>query len=360
MVKKLALLSAILFVGLAFFALDARAQERSGITIKPAVIEDEVEPGTVFSDAISVTNTGSEDQLYYLQSGNIRGLSEEGFPIFAEEGESTDYEIASWVKFSYKSLNIPAGETRKVPFSIVVPEDASPGSHLGSIFLSLESEAPKGIVGSGVGYQVATLINLRIEGDIREDALIREFSTDKAVYSKPNVDFVIDIQNTGNVLIRPRGLLEITNMMGDQVATIVVNEDLNAIFPDGRRVFEANWEGSGLHFGRYDAILSMIYGNETKKTISSSLSFWVLPLNIIGPIIGVVIGIILITIFITKLYIKRRLALLSEAAGVSKYRIKAEISRQKKDGPLTKALAVAIVLLVITIILLIILFFFFA
>jgi len=127
-----------------------------------------------------------------------------------EEGEETGFEITAWIKIPTDPITIAAGETKEIPFSIEVPSGAAPGGHFGGIFLSLTPERPKE-TGVGVGFQVGTIINLRISGDVFEEARIREFRTDRAMYSTPDVTFITRVENVGNVLIRPRGPLEITD-----------------------------------------------------------------------------------------------------------------------------------------------------
>jgi hypothetical protein len=78
--------------------------------------------------------------------------------------------------------------------------------------------------GAAVGYDVANIVSIRVAGDVSEGAEIRQFSTDQFVYGSTDVNFTLRIENLGNVLVRPSGPLEITNMFGKTVATLVFNE----------------------------------------------------------------------------------------------------------------------------------------
>jgi hypothetical protein len=108
------------------------------------------------------------------------------------------------------------------------------------------------------------------------------------------------------------GPLEIKNMFGKEVALLNFNESQAAIFPETTRNFAMNWTDPGIGFGRYEALVSLVYGEEGRKnTISSTVTFWVLPMNIIAPAIGILVFILAVVYFSIRLYVKRSVALLS-------------------------------------------------
>jgi len=153
---------------------------------------------------------------------------------------------------------------------------------------------------------------MRVAGDVDENAEIRQFSTSEYVYGTTDVDFTLRIENLGNVLVRPTGPLEITNMFGKQVALLTFNESQGSVFPGIVREYQFNWKDDGIGFGRYEARVSPIYGEEgTKKTVSSTVTFWVLPMNIIGPALGVLVLLLLAVYVGIKLYVRRTVALMS-------------------------------------------------
>ena len=166
--------------------------------------------------------------------------------------------------------------------------------------------------GIGIGYQVATIISLRVAGDIAEEAGLREFRTDKKIYGKPEVNFITKIENLGNVIIKPRGPVEITNMFGKKVATLKMNESAAAILPMEVRRFEILWQDNGLALGKYEAVMSLGYGEDGRKTISAALSFWVLPGKFVGFSLGGIALFFLLIVVAVKLYVRRKLRRFSQ------------------------------------------------
>ena len=356
-------ISTIFVFGLLAISNSVIAQEEqgAGVTIEPALIDEKLDPGDTFTTTMKVTNRTAREQEYYFISRNIKELTEGGRPIYADIEEETPYEISSWINLPEDPLPVPAGETGEIEITINVPENASPGSHFGSIFASLQPDLPDEIA-TGVGYQVGTLMNIRIAGNIVEDAILREFTSDKSVYTKPRVLFNAKVQNKSNVLIRPYGPLEITNIFGKKVATLTMNEKANGIFPEQTREFEVVWEGSDLSFGRYQALLGMVYGDEVRKNVSRTVSFWVLPMNIILPVVGGLIALIGGIYVLIRWRVNKKLKMLEEAYGAKAKTQGAGIDARlssEHTAPISRLSIIALSLLGLTLVFLIILFFLF-
>ena len=344
-------LLALLFAGVVLLPQDVFAQG-AGVSISPATIEESLDPGDSEEFSVTVQNLSSEEQTYYLYTRNISGVRDGGVPIFASSDlEQTGYELADWITLETNQIVVAAGAKQSLNFQLNVPQDAS-CSHFGGIFISVDPPELQNS-GAAVGYQVANIISLRISGDCNEEASIRQFSTTKFLYGSQNVDFVARIENTGDVLVRPTGPLEIYNMLGNKVGSFTFNEERSAVFPNSERTFDdINWTGNSLGFGRYEAILTPVYGEEGAiYTMSNTVTFWILPMNIIGPALGVLAVVLIIAFIMIKLYIRRSLAHLNQGRRV--------INRRKKSNSSTLVL-LAVVTLTVTALFLIVLLALFA
>jgi hypothetical protein len=321
------MLSAAFFFGfaaasVAFFRVGpARAQGPMGINVQPAIFEQKVAPGDMITSSFRAKNTGQAARTFYLSVRNIKGLGTLGDPIFAGESEPTGYELSSWISVSSDPLTIePNGET-EVPFSIKVPDNATPGGHYGSIFLTSRPQAPSQ-TGTGIGYEIAVVINLRSAGQATEEARIREFRTDKQVYANPDVNFFIKMENLGNVLVQPHGVIELSDFFGNKGDTVRINDPKAAVFPLSTREYQASWTGHWWTFGRRQATLSLAYGDESRNTVSATISFWVFPIKIMLAAAGAILLLILLFIAAVKITATRKLkqiygnvATLSSGAG---------------------------------------------
>jgi hypothetical protein len=287
----------------------------AGVGITPAVIEEGAVPGTSQEHIVTVTNLSAEEKQYFVYVRDIVGVKQDNSPLYADEGaEPTGFELSQWVSLDVSEITIPSQGSVQVKVTITVPPEASPGSHFGALFVSHEPPRLRS-TGAAVGYDVANIISIRVAGDANEKAEIRQFSTDRFVYGSTDIGFTLRIENLGNVLVRPVGPLEIRNMFGEQVALLTFNESQGSVFPGATREFSFRWQDDGIGFGRYEARVSPIYGGEgSKNTISSTVSFWILPMNIIGPAAGVLLLLLALVYLGTRLYVRRTVAVY-QAAG---------------------------------------------
>lgn len=310
------LVSTLLVVGFLPGVLFAQSNG-AGVGINPAVIDpaEKFSTGESAQFSVKVSNLSDVDQVFYLSKRDIVGQADGGVPIFAEAGgERTGYELTDWLTLEATELFIPAGQDKQMNFSMTVPDTAAPGSHFGSVIVTVEPPEMRSS-GASIGYEVANIIHIRIDGEVMEEARIRQFSTDKYLYGSTNVEFSARLENEGNTLVKPTGPLEITNMFGKRVALLTFNESQAGVFPktahsNGQRDFTVKWEDEAPGFGRYEALLSAVYGEDgAMKTMSSTVTFWILPMNIVMPAL-ITLAVVFIVLFVAvKLYVRRSLAL---------------------------------------------------
>ncbi len=352
----LSLVIGVMLLVTSFVATNVTAQEGAGITIIPTIIEgnDSVDPGAIITETIKVTNVNNESKEFYLYTRDIVGVEEGGTPVFAEAAaEPTGYELSQWVSLSHEVVTLGPGEEREISLTITVPDSATPGSHFGAVFASVQPPRLREI-GAGVGYEVASIISFRISGDVVDTARVRSLSTDKLFYSSKKVTFAARIENQGNILIRPRGPLTITNKFGGDSDSVMVNQSLSGIFPGAVRDLSIDWEEEGLGFGRYEAVLALAYdGNDGQKTMDATATFWIFPLKLMLIVVAAFASIFAIGYFVTRMYINR--AVMRAAGG---RRITPQ--RYRKQVGISRFTFVALALMFVTVIFLIALLVLFA
>ncbi len=336
--RSLFLLVITFFLATVFFSpLLATAQSAAGIGISPAIVEPvkQFNAGDVEQFVVQVSNLNNEEKTFYLSTRDIIGVRDGGVPIFASsDSPKTGYEITQWLTLSTDQITLEPNSSTQISVLMTVPAEVSPGSHFGSIIVSAEPPKLRSS-GAGIGYEVANIISIRIAGDANELARIRQFSTSQYIYGTTNVDFSARIENEGNTLIKPIGPLEIKNMFGKQVALLNFNESQAAVFPktasnpEGVREFTLNWQDESPGFGRYEALLSVVYGEQGSiNTISSTVTFWILPMNVVLPAVGGLLVLFLIIFVTVKLYVRRTMAVAN--SGVTRRLVR---SRQQNQFP---------------------------
>jgi hypothetical protein len=264
----------------------AQTADSTSLTITPPFFELNVDPGDIWSSSIRVVNTNATDLQVHAIAMGFEASDDLGhgsfIPLSALAGD--DDALANWITVSGSSVNVPAGGTADVPFSISVPADASPGGHYGAILIGTGGlSGPSGQSQVGVSSFISALIFVRVSGNIIESAQIHDFSTDHPSYQTPDVHFSVNVQNTGNVHIRPSGMIQIYNAFGKERGEIPINGTgtLGYVLPSSSREFDVEWQGqpSLLDIGPYTAVLSLGYGENGTKSITRTIGFWVLPID---------------------------------------------------------------------------------
>jgi hypothetical protein len=228
------------------------------------------------------------------------------------ESASEGFTLAEWIDLSTEEVIIPAEQTVSIPFSITVPDDASPGGHFAAILVGTRSltnsDAPAQVETSQI---VTSLVFLRVAGDIVERGSIRDFTTDKNIYESPSASFSLRFENSGNVHLRPQGDIVIKNMWGKERGVITVNKasQFGNVLPESIRKYNFEWTGDSSFgdVGRYTAVATIGYGDSARQFVNSKTSFWVIPWRTLL-IMFVVFGSLLwFIIWGIKLYIRKML-----------------------------------------------------
>jgi len=359
-IRSLIIIPVWLFViASGFFVPEEVSAQGVGIKISPVIIEDIIDPGQVVSKEITVTNNSNSAKLLYVYLRDFRAEGEEGKPKLTAPGTETGFSLAAWINISAEPQEFGANESKTIPFEVAIPSDAGPGGYYGAILfgtepprLNLDSEE-KG-AGLAIGQQTGALLLLQVKGDVNEEARIREFTTGKGVYGTPfDIEFLVRVENMGNVHIKPIGTIAIQNMFGAEVGSVRVNDGGSNVLPDSIRRLTENWQGEG-GFGRYTASIGLSFGTATrlggqgKQTLYTEMTFWIIPWRIIVPILLTLIIAFALFVLFLRLYKNKAVRKAMANAGLTNVKLV-----RKYQGP-SPVLHLSIIIAVVLVVLLII------
>jgi uncharacterized membrane protein len=341
---------------LLFFPFDLAKAQSIGIKISPIRYEELVEPGALLNRVLTVENQSNTPKTLYAYLRDFRAEGEGGQPKLIAPGTEMGYFLASWIRISGEGIEFAPGEARDISFQIQVPADAGPGGYYGAILFGTEpprlklAGEDKG-AGMAVSQQTGSLVLLQVKGEVKEEARIREFVTDKSLYSTPfNIEFLTRVENLGNVHVKPIGTISIINMFDKEIGSIRVNDGGANVLPNSIRKFTENWQGES-GFGRYTATIGLSYGTSAnlggqgKQTLYTETTFWIVPWRIIIPTVLILIILLSLTILFLKLYKNRAVRRAMEQAGYGRVRMV-----KKYQGP-SPIIYISVVLLVVLIVL---------
>tara|TARA_B100002051_G_C16745815_1_gene647541 strand:- start:13312 stop:14931 length:1620 start_codon:yes stop_codon:yes gene_type:complete len=291
------------------------AQSGLSLSVSPTLFDMSAYPAQEWTSIVRVINPNPYDINVFADVVNFAPQGESGQGKFVPviEEETKGQTMAEWVDIREGQITIPAEQTIELPFTITVPDDAPPGGHFAAVLIG--TKPPEGSEGSKVitSQIVTTLLFLRVTGDIEESGNIRSFRTSNAIHDKPEVNFELRFENTGNVHIIPQGEIRITNMWGQERGLIPINQTnlFGNVLPESVRKYNFTWksEQSFGDMGRYKAEVTLAYGEAGRKFAAQEVHFWVIPWQII---LGVLIGLFIFVYIVSwaiRLYVRRMLSM---------------------------------------------------
>ena len=259
-------------------------QGGTGIRISPPNFELEAKPGETVAQQIRVSNQGSGPLPITMQVAGFTPTGQEGQVALTEE-EQAEFGIVSWITVTPNEFLLQPGDQpgdqQEVTFLIEIPENAPPGGHYVSILASIGSgAATQG--GVAVGQRIGSLVLLRVAGEIVEQAELAKLSA-PALAAKGPITLDVLVRNTGNVHIRPAGVITVKGTFGGEITKLPLEQ--KNVLPDSERAFSATWD-TGWRIGRYTAEYTGFYGS-ANTAVEGSVSVIIFPWPIALPVLAV-------------------------------------------------------------------------
>ncbi len=318
-----------LLIGLIFLPTSVFAQEdqRLDLTVNPPVIELSSVPGSTITDRFRLRNNTASSlkiniTLYKLAPGTLNQVTPQ--PLTEND------EIASWVTINPTQVEAKPGEWTDINYSISIPDSGAFG-HYFAFRLTPDQQIIEEVQGTKLQAEIIipTLLTIKKDG-LKAAATLLSFKVPLINEYLP-VNFIANIENQGNVHVKPRGNIFIRSSHNQDVAILEINRDLGSVLPGTNRNFDANWDDgffvrtiqedgktklsinwdklSKFRLGKYTADLLMVYDNGTRDVpLTQTISFWVIPYKLLIFIFVSVVGIILLIQLLVKIYIRNELA----------------------------------------------------
>jgi len=179
--------------------------------------------------------------------------------------ETLSNSCAKWIELSRTQLELPAGESTDVSFTVTVPSEAA-GSYWAVLFVQIEpgpvtTEAPETETGRVVGirevWRQAVQIYQTVPGTEEPNATINSLGA-KIDRNSGLVNIDLDFENTGNTILRDVvGSIDLIDQTGEVADTVAIPKFM--ILPGSTRVFDLK-SNKELAPGVYIARAGVNYG----------------------------------------------------------------------------------------------------
>ena len=194
-----------------------------------------IDPGGSITDGIVVANHGQEpvDLAVYAADGFT---SEDGALSLVVAGEEST-AVGAWITPDQDSVTVAPGETASIPFTVSIPDNATPGDYAGGIVTSLT--VPDAETGVNVDRRLGIRVNLRVGGELAPALAVEDLSVSWNGGLNPfaggDATVTYTLHNTGNAAIAADaaskvggvfGLLAVDAPAADAVPELLPGESL--------------------------------------------------------------------------------------------------------------------------------------
>jgi len=154
-----------------------------------------IAPGTTVNDVVEVVNnTNIKKTIAVYATDSV--VSSGGAFACAQMADGSN-NVGKWIILSQSSVEVPAYESAKVPFTIAAPANAEPGEQNGCINIQ-EQKNTEFQSGVALSFRTAIRVAILIPGDVKKEITPQGLTivekSDKLVVSP-------SVKNTGNVSV---------------------------------------------------------------------------------------------------------------------------------------------------------------
>lgn len=184
-------------------------------------VEWDAAPGEQRADHMVVTNHSVTEVEFSLTSADGYFTDTGRFNMLPSDQESTD--AGTWIDLP-ESVVVPAGGVASVPFTVSIPDNATPGDHAAGVAATIHSTGDGGVgVESRVGFRVMT----RVTGDLMPGLALAasgSYGGEINPFEAGAIDVAYEVENTGNTRLRTQPEISISGPFGIGAQTVQGDE----------------------------------------------------------------------------------------------------------------------------------------
>lgn len=174
-----------------------------------------LKPGQSRTLKVALGNDGTGQAPARTYAADVYSLVNGGFGIKPESEPVTG--TTTWLDYAPRSLDIPPGRMLEREFTVTAPKNAEPGQHITG--LVIQTAAPVAVGDSEMLKQnivKAIAVFITVPGKTKPNLAIGGASLKQGPGTN---SLVVEVENGGNVLLKPEGKVTMSTPAGDEVLT---------------------------------------------------------------------------------------------------------------------------------------------
>lgn len=246
--------------------------EGQSLEISPPTQEMTADPGQTITLKAKIRNRTPVSLPIKVRLEDFIAQGEEGSVALSARSK---WPITAWSTVSPTEFTLTSGQSEEVTATVRVPSTGVAGGRYGSFVFSAGASGQKS-GGASISQEVASLFLIRISGPVVENLRIDSFIVPFFSEFGP-VKFAVNFYNSGNIHMKPSGVIAVTDMFGRKAADVKL--DPANVFPEANRILTTTWDQKFL-IGKYTATAYLYSGGSKNQSLTATATFIVFPLRI--------------------------------------------------------------------------------
>jgi hypothetical protein len=173
-----------------------------------------VNPGGTVKDAMVVANRSRTPLTLAVYASDGFTTDKGQLDLLTRDKKSVG--VGAWTQAGRRSIEIGPGETAEIPFTVAVPDNATPGDYAGGILTSLQqADEADGI---SVDRRLGIRVGLRVSGALKPALTVEDLHVDYAGTANPfgtsDATVTYRIHNAGNAIMSARQTVAVGGPFG--------------------------------------------------------------------------------------------------------------------------------------------------
>ena len=228
---------ALLLVGVSGTQVYADDQLES-ITLSPTTRKYQIDAGSTVQDTLTVINDGKTSYDFSVYSAPYSIDTTTGEPKY-ESSTAINADANKWIRFSKTMWHADAGQTIKVPYSMTIRSDESPGGHYGVIFAEVQPTGGTSGTGLARKKRVGMVVLATVKGDVKLSGSSKK--TEIAWYqSQAPLRVIAEVANTGNTDFNPTISYQVNDLFGNTKYKSTTSDYV--VLPGLTRKIQLEWD----------------------------------------------------------------------------------------------------------------------
>ncbi len=187
----------------------AAPQER--ITLTPTVQRYTVKPGESVTGSLSVINDGDTAYDFVVYARPYTVVGEDYQPNFGNVAPGAD--AYQWVRFDATRFRLQPGQKTTVSYTLLAPQNATPGGHYGVIFAETQPSANPADNFIARKKRIGSILYVTVSGDYKQAGNLLEAKMPFWQTGRPLSGYA-RLKNSGNVDFQVNLKLKVSDVFG--------------------------------------------------------------------------------------------------------------------------------------------------